>query len=161
MANIIVSIVIIGAAIGFAWYYMNQSEERRSADRERKDREEARERSFAAGLAEGDRPLWDPNDSDPELRKIFDDGDAHNSKHITPAFRAAFWDKIEEGQGWANAILHAMSVTCWRADSQEQVFERLKSHGYLSEGEANRLKAEAYVLRPAGHGRYSGPGCKV
>lgn len=154
MLNTIFSVVIVGAAIGFAWFYMQRRDEERAADKLVSDAESRNRASREAGLADGDRPLFERDAEDPIERKILDDGDAHNSKWVSPTFRAAFWQVRDRGGNLSAAFEAGMDATCWRRGSREQVYERLFSAKVISEGEKNRL-IQSVISEPDGHG----PGC--
>lgn len=152
--ELIVTAFILVGGVGFAVWFMGKSaKDREARETERRD-EDARQQALRSGLAAGDRPMWDPMDPDPLARKILDDGDAHNSKHTSPEFRRIWWETMDGGSGMAAAFFEAMQKTCWRRDSRKQVYDRLFSHGLISEGKKNEWHRDADRL-PEGHGVFA------
>ncbi len=160
MFESILAIVIISAAIGFAWYYMKKSQERREAEKAEELAQAQRDIATVAGLPAGERPLCegDPTmsgDGQCLARDILDDGVAHNSKHVNSAFRNAYWARKDAGGSELDAFIAGMDAARWKSGSRGQVFDRIFSKTRLiTESRRDELKRQAEAAHPSGYGAY-------
>lgn len=148
----LISIGVVGVALFGAWKYTQARAVSREKEEEERQKEEQREQATQTGLAAGDRPLCPPAEPDCLARKILDDGLASNHQHVTPDFRDIYWREMDKGRGMAEAFRTAMRAERWKAGSQGQVFDRLKSHGLISDARRKEWTAEALAQFPHGYG---------